>query len=160
MFADRTYATGFDGCAFLYSPAALITSHIEGLEHVVKANARGRTMHVRRLLVAVSLLVVGLVIALAVSNNRAQAQSDVILTGCKIPKSFGKLVTITNPPNSQLAGQAVFEDGDGTVRWVALMFRAQMPTMPKPQSTTQGAAYTFPQLPTYECELGHVWYRH
>ena len=117
-------------------------------------------MHVRTSLVAISLLVVGLVVTLAVSNGRAATQDDQILLGCNIPKSFGKLVAMTNPSNNQLAGQAVFEDGEGTVRWVALMFRAQMPMMPKPQPTTQGAAYTFPQLPTYECALGDVWHRH
>ena len=101
-------------------------------------------MHVRRSLVVVSLLVVGLVIGLAVSNGRAQGPGDVIRQGCNIPKSFGKLVTIMDPPNNMLAGKAVFEDNDGTVRWVAMAFSAQMPRSQKNQPTIQGGA--FPQL--------------
>ena len=85
------------------------------------------------------------------------AQDDQILPGCSIPKSWGNLVTIMNAPNTGLAGQAVFEDRDGVVRWVALMFSTDLPLLPKP---TRVPGPMFPQLPRYECAIGHVWQRH
>ena len=93
----------------------------------------------------------------ALMATATAAQDDQILPGCSIPKSWGNLMTIMAAPNTGLAGQAVFEDRDGVVRWVALMFSAEMPQLPKP---TRVSGPMFPQLPRYECAIGHVWQRH
>lgn len=78
------------------------------------------------------------------------------IPGCNIPKDYGHLVTILPGNNNGLAGQAVFEAEDGTIRWVALMFNATQVIMQKPARRVQP---NFPVLPLYECAVGHVWQR-
>lgn len=108
--------------------------------------------------IAVTALVVAVVVASIVFYGQpVEAQDDQILAGCNLPKSYGRLVSLMNAPNNGLAGQAVFEAEDGTVRWVALAFSTELAQMPKPSRL---AAPIFPQLPRYECALGHVWQRH
>jgi hypothetical protein len=114
-------------------------------------------MRYPRVLVVAALVILT---GLAYFGNRtplAAQGSHEILPGCSIPKAYGRLVALMNPPNSSLAGQAVFEAEDGTVRWVALMFSGDLPQLPKAQKK---AAPMFPQLPRYECSLGDVWTRH
>lgn len=113
-------------------------------------------MNISKLLLGMAFGVV-FVGGLAVFDRRVEAQDDSILPGCSIPKSYGRLVAIMNAPNTGLAGQAVFEDPDGRVRWVALMFSGDLPRLPKAQQRSEPM---FPTLPRYECSLGHVWQRH
>ena len=113
-------------------------------------------MNIPKLVLGVALGVV-IVGVFVIGRQTVEAQDDQILPGCSIPKSWGTLVTIMAAPNSGLAGQAVFEDRDGVVRWVALMFSADMPQLPKP---TRTPTVMFPQLPRYECSVGAMWARH
>lgn len=87
----------------------------------------------------------------------AQADSE-ILPGCSIPRSYGRLVTMMAGSQSGLAGNAVFEAEDGTIRWVPFMFHSTQVIMPKPARRAVPA--NFPMLPLYECTTGHVWQRH
>lgn len=73
-----------------------------------------------------------------------------------MPKSFGRLVTITTGNNNGLAGQAVFEAEDGTIRWVPFMFSATETITQKPSRRLNPI---FPILPIFECAVGHVWQR-
>lgn len=108
--------------------------------------------------VTLALTIIGLIYANEVhSPLMAQADGD-ILPGCSIPKSYGKLITIVAGNNSGIAGQAVFEDAEGTVRWVPFMFHSSITRMPKPAKEAMPAV--FPVMPLYECTLGNVWKRH
>lgn len=109
--------------------------------------------------IAVTALVVIVVVVAGIGyfGQPVEAQDDQILAGCNLPKSYGRLVSLMNAPNSGLAGQAVFESEDGTVRFVALAFSVDLPQVPKPSRLMTPI---FPQLPRYECALGHVWQRH
>lgn len=80
-----------------------------------------------------------------------------LVPGCEIPKIYGRLVTMTPGNNSGLAGQAVFEAEDGTIRWVPFMFHSTQVIMQKPAQRAMPA--NFPTLPMYECAVGHVWHR-
>lgn len=91
------------------------------------------------------------------SARAAQPDTD-ILPGCSIPKSYGRLITIVAGNNTGIAGQAVFEDPEGTVRWVPFMFHSSITRMPKPAKEAMPAV--FPVMPLYECTLGNVWKRH
>lgn len=89
---------------------------------------------------------------------------------CDIPKAFGRFVTFLpgdetglkgqvtaqSANGNVLAGQAIFEATDGTVRWVAVVAPANAGT-PKPALRVMPR--NFPVLPIYECALGHVWQR-
>lgn len=112
----------------------------------------------RVLAAATFVLIVGLAYA---AGSRmplaAQVESDV-LPGCNIPKAYGRLVTIVAGNSSGIAGQAVFEDADGTVRWVPFMFHSSITRMPKPAKEAMPAV--FPVMPMFECTLGNVWKRH
>lgn len=80
-----------------------------------------------------------------------------LIPGCQIPKYFGRLVIMTPGNNNGLAGQAVFEAEDGTIRWVPFMFHSTQAIMQKPAQRALPA--NFPALPMYECAVGHVWQR-
>lgn len=87
---------------------------------------------------------------------QSQEQGQLI-PGCAVPKYFGRLVTVLGGNNSGLAGQAVFEAEDGTIRWVPMMFNTQTNIMQRP--TNKALPANFPILPIYECAVGHVWQR-
>ncbi len=88
---------------------------------------------------------------------------------CNIPREFGRLVTfvpgndtgITGQVTSKsangsvLAGQAIFEATDGTIRWVAVV--APSGTLEKPALRVMPRS--FPVLAIYECAIGHGWQR-
>jgi hypothetical protein len=93
------------------------------------------------------------------------------IPGCAIPKEFGRLVTYI-PGNdtgltgrvtsksangNELAGQAIFEAQDGTIRWVAVVAPANTGGTDKPALRVMPR--NFPVLPVYECAVGHVWRR-
>ena len=89
---------------------------------------------------------------------------------CDIPKAFGRLVTFLpgdetglkgqvtaqSANGNVLAGQAIFEATDGTVRWIAVVAPANGGSA-KPALRVMPR--NFPVLPIYECALGHVWQR-
>lgn len=81
-----------------------------------------------------------------------------ILPGCGIPKDFGRLVTVLGGNNGGLAGQAVFEAEDGTIRWVPMMFNNELPIAPK--ASRRPLPANFPIIPRFECMTGPVWNRH
>lgn len=113
--------------------------------------------------ISYSLLALVVVGGIFVSYSALRAQQPEpleqgqLLPGCDIPKSFGRLVTVMPGNNNGLAGQAVFEGEDGTIRWVPLMFNSQQNIMQKPSRRALPA--NFPILPIYECAVGHVWQR-
>ncbi|MGE0862534.1 MAG: hypothetical protein AB7P34_01430 [Vicinamibacterales bacterium] len=90
---------------------------------------------------------------------------------CDIPKAFGRLVsflpgsdtgiagqvTARSANGNILAGQAIFEAPDGTIRWVAVVAPANAAGTGKPALRVMPR--NFPVLPIYECALGHVWQR-
>lgn len=109
------------------------------------------------------------------TSAKAIEQTSPLLPGqgiprCAIPKEFGRLVTFI-PGNdtgirgqvtarsangNELAGQAIFEAQDGTIRWVAVVAPAGT-TGEKP--ALRMMPRNFPVLPIYDCALGHVWQR-
>jgi len=121
-----------------------------------------------------TLLIAGLMVTLQ-SSAKAIEQSSPLLAGqaiprCTIPKEFGKLVqfipgndagirgqgTAKSANGNVLAGQAIFEGQDGTIRWVAVVAPAgtagdkpALRVMPR----------NFPVMPIYECALAGVWER-
>jgi hypothetical protein len=120
-----------------------------------------------------SIFATALIAVLYVSAGAEQAAP--LLPGqtvksCAIPKDFGRLVsyvpgedsgirgqvTSKSANGNVLAGQAIFEGQDGTIRWVAVVAPAgsggEMPAlrvMPR----------NFPVMPIYECALANVWVR-
>lgn len=92
------------------------------------------------------------------------------IKGCVIPKDFGKLVTYlpgedtgirgqvtsTSANGNALAGQAIFEAQDGTIRWVAVVVPAGLKGE-KPALRVMPR--NFPVMPIYECALANVWER-
>jgi len=121
-----------------------------------------------------AILVVGVMVALH-SSAKAIEQTSPLLAGqgiprCAIPKAFGKLVTFIpgtdtgirgqvtakSANGNVLAGQAIFEAQDGTIRWVAVVAPAGT-TGEKPALRLMPR--NFPVMPIYECALGHVWQR-
>ncbi len=92
------------------------------------------------------------------------------IPGCAIPKAFGKMVsfipgsdtgirgqvTAKSANGNVLAGQAIFEAADGTIRWVAVVAPAGAPNE-KPALRLMPR--NFPVMPIYECALGQVWER-
>jgi hypothetical protein len=111
----------------------------------------------------VSAIAAGLVLAGAgsayslVEPEPQPPEQGQLIPGCDVPRQFGRLVTIMPGNNNGLAGQAVFEGEDGTIRWVALMFNSTQTIMQKPALRALPA--NFPTLPMYECAVGHVWQR-
>lgn len=107
-------------------------------------------------------VLVGIGLAALFGTYRTEAQPEASqqgqsIPGCDIPKQYGRLITVTAGNNNGLAGQAVFEAEDGTIRWVPFMFNSREVIMQKPASRPMAA--NFPVLPLYECVLGHVWER-
>jgi hypothetical protein len=119
-------------------------------------------------------LVVGVTVGIHVSARTIE-QTPPSLPGqglprCAIPKEFGRLVTYIpgsdtgiqgvvtakSPNGNVLAGQAIFEAQDGTIRWVAVVAPAGA-TGEKPALRVMPR--NFPVLPIYECAIGHVWQR-
>jgi len=119
-------------------------------------------------LVAAMSLVAGTVVITAAQT--APLLPGQAIKGCAIPKEFGKLVTyipgedagirgqVTSKSanGNVLAGQAIFEAQDGTIRWVAVVAPAgtagekpALRVMPR----------NFPVMPVYECALANVWER-
>ena len=90
---------------------------------------------------------------------------------CDIPKEFGRLVTVIpgsdtgltgqvtarSANGNVLAGQAIFEAQDGTIRWVAIVAPANTSGTEKP--VLRLMPRNFPVLPLYECAIAHVWQR-
>ncbi len=111
----------------------------------------------RKIAVTTLVVTIAVVAGFVFFGQPVEAQDDQILPGCNLPKSYGRLVVLMNAPNSGLAGQAVFEGEDGTVRFVALAFSVDLPQVPKPSRLMTPI---FPHLPRYECALGAVWPRH
>ncbi len=101
------------------------------------------------------ILVSGLVIAARAQANQSPEE---ILPGCSIPKHFGRLVSVLGGNNGGLAGQAVFEAEDGTIRWVPMMFNNELPIAPK--ASRKPLPANFPIIPRFECMTGPVWSRH
>jgi len=121
-----------------------------------------------------AILIAGLIVILH-SSARATEQTSSLLPGqgiprCAIPKEFGRLVTYIpgddtgirgqvtarSANGNELAGQAIFEAQDGTIRWVAVVAPAgsggekpALRLMPR----------NFPVMPIYECALAGVWER-
>lgn len=127
--------------------------------------------------IAAVLVVVSLVELFVVTRDSplAAEQTPSLLIGqgiprCDIPKEFGRLVsfipgsetglsghvTAQSANGNVLAGQAIFEAQDGTIRWVAIVAPATAGTA-KP--VLRVMPRNFPVLPIYECALGHVWQR-
>lgn len=120
-----------------------------------------------------SILIAAAIVALHTSATAIEQTSPLPGQGiprCAIPKEFGRLVTFI-PGNdtgirgqvtargangNELAGQAIFEAQDGTIRWVAVAAPAGA-TGEKPALRLMPRH--FPVLPIYECALGHVWQR-
>lgn len=89
---------------------------------------------------------------------------------CAIPKDFGKLVefipgsdtgirgdvTAKSANGNVLAGQAIFEAVDGTIRWVAVV--APMGTAGE-KPALRLMPRNFPVMPVYDCALSQVWER-
>lgn len=110
-----------------------------------------------------TIFAVVVIVVLAAASYRVVAQQPpsstehgLSIAGCQIPKSYGRLVTITAGNNNGLAGQAVFEAEDGTIRWVPFMFSSTEVIQQKP---SRRPSTIFPILPIYECAVGHVWQR-
>ena len=74
-----------------------------------------------------------------------------------MPKNYGRLVTILPGNTKGLAGQAVFEAEDGTIRWVPFMFHSTQVIMLRPH--TRRACHLPCPAQIYECASGHVWQR-
>ena len=118
---------------------------------------------------------VAAVVVLLYATAVAREQSTSLLPGqgikgCAIPKEFGRLVTYIpgedagirgqvtakSANGNVLAGQAIFEGQDGTIRWVAVVAPAgaagekpALRMMPR----------NFPVMPIYDCALANVWER-
>jgi hypothetical protein len=89
---------------------------------------------------------------------------------CAIPKEFGRLVTFIpgddtgirgqvtakSANGNVLAGQAIFEGQDGTIRWVAVVAPAAA-SGEKPALRVMPR--NFPVMPIYDCALSGVWQR-
>jgi hypothetical protein len=92
------------------------------------------------------------------------------IKGCSIPREFGRLVTYLpgedtgirgqvtakSANGNVLAGQAIFEAQDGTIRWVAVVAPAGT-SGEKPALRLMPR--NFPVMPIYECALANVWVR-
>lgn len=121
-----------------------------------------------------AILIAGVIVTLH-SSAMAIEQTGPLLPGqgiprCAIPKEFGRLVTFIpgsdtgirgqvtarSANGNELAGQAIFEAQDGTIRWVAVVAPAGA-TGEKPALRLMPR--NFPVLPIYDCALGHVWQR-
>src|SRR4051812_42102751 len=90
-----------------------------------------------------------------------------VIKRCAIPKEFGRLVsyvagedagirgqvTSKSANGDSLAGQAIFEAQDGTIRWVAVV----APAGEKPALRIMPR--NFPVMPIYDCALANVWER-
>ena len=119
-------------------------------------------------------LIVGVMVGMHVSA-RTMEQASPSLPGqgiprCAIPREFGRMVTFipggdtgirgqvtANSANgNRLAGQAIFEAQDGTIRWVAVVAPAGE-TGDKPALRVMPR--NFPVMPVYDCAIGHVWDR-
>ena len=112
-------------------------------------------------LLVLALAAVVIIAVARIATVRAQepqpAEQGTLLPGCDVPKSYGHLVTVMPGNNAGLAGQAVFEAEDGTIRWVPMMYNSQQAIVQKPARRPMPA--NFPILPLYECAVGHVWKR-
>ncbi len=120
-------------------------------------------------------LVAGVLVGMRVSARTIEQASPSLpgqgIPRCAIPKEFGRLVTFL--PGSEtgiagqvtaksaygnvLAGQAIFEAQDGTIRWLALV--APVNTVGADKPALRVMPRNFPVLPIYECAIGHVWQR-
>ena len=90
---------------------------------------------------------------------------------CDIPREFGRMVTYIpgddtgltgrvtarSANGNALAGQAIFEAQDGTIRWIAVVAPANAGGTDKPALRVMPR--NFPVLPIYDCAIGHVWRR-
>jgi len=122
----------------------------------------------------VAVLMAGVVAGIRVSA-RSTEQAAPSLPGqaiprCAIPKEFGRMVTFIpgsdtgirgqvtgkSANGNSLAGQAIFEGLDGTIRWVAVVAPAGT-TGEKPALRLMPR--NFPIMPVYECAIGQVWER-
>lgn len=125
-----------------------------------------------------ALIAIAFVVLLAVIRvpSVAAEQKPLPLPGqgiprCDIPKEFGRFaafipgsdtglvgqVTAQSANGNELAGQAIFEAQDGTVRWVSVVAPANAGGTGKPALRVMPR--NFPVLPIYECALGHLWQR-
>jgi hypothetical protein len=128
-----------------------------------------------RIFVALSVVLVVVVLLGMRVSARTIEQTAPSLPGqgiprCAIPKEFGRLVTFIpgddtgiqgqvtakSANGNVLAGQALFEAQDGTIRWVAVVAPSGS-TGEKPALRVMPR--NFPVLPIYECAVGHVWQR-
>ena len=119
-------------------------------------------------------LTAALVMLYAVTSAMAQAPPAMLpgqgIPRCAIPKDFGKLVqfipgeetgirgqvTAKSANGNVLAGQAIFEATDGTIRWVAMVAPVGGPNE-KPALRVMPR--NFPVMPIYECALAQIWER-
>jgi hypothetical protein len=125
-------------------------------------------MAVRTLVVA--LTIVSLYASAAAVEQPAPLLPGQGIKGCAIPKEFGKLVTYIagedagirgqvtsrSANGNVLAGQAIFEAQDGTIRWVAVVAPAGI-AGEKPALRIMPR--NFPVMPIYDCALANVWER-
>ena len=120
-------------------------------------------------------LVVGVLVGMRVSARTTEQASPSLpgqgIPRCAIPKEFGRLVTFIpgsdtglrgqvsakSANGNVLAGQAIFEGPDGTVRWIAVAAPATSTSTDTPALRVMPR--NFPVLPIYECAIGHVWQR-
>jgi hypothetical protein len=113
---------------------------------------------------------------LCYSSAMATRQAAPLLPGqgiprCAIPKEFGRLVQFVpgsdtgirgqvtaskSASGDVLAGQALFEAPDGTIRWVAVVAAAGA-TGAKPALRLMPR--NFPVMPVYDCAVAQVWER-
>ena len=132
-----------------------------------------RTQSMLRVSVStILLLITGVIIGKHVSARTIDQTSPSLpgqgIPQCAIPKSFGRLVTFIPGDNTGIrgqvtarsangnlmAGQAIFEAQDGTIRWIVI---AAPVNTDKPVLRVMPRG--FPLLPIYECAIGHVWQR-
>jgi hypothetical protein len=128
----------------------------------------------RTSLVVAGALLVGWIAGGRITTLTAQSSPSLPGQGiprCDIPKEFGRMVTfisgaetgLTGQVTSKsangnvLAGQAIFEAADGTIRWVAVVAPANAGGTDKPALRVMPR--NFPVLPIYECAIAHVWLR-
>jgi len=120
-------------------------------------------------------LIVGVLVGMRVSARTIEQVSPSLpgqgIPRCAIPKEFGRLVTFISGSDTGiagqvtaksangnvLAGQAIFEAQDGTIRWVAVV--APVSTAAGDKPALRVLPRNFPVLPIYECAIGHVWQR-
>jgi len=85
--------------------------------------------------------------------------TDVILPGCNIPKSYGRLVSLLPGANGGAAGAAayaVFEAESGEIRWVAMAAAGLVANEQRPPSGMTAPAF----YQRFECALNGEWKRH